>query len=47
MGENKVKGASITKLKVLFQGLHMTHVVFMLVYHLKKIILSTPFNITF
>ncbi len=36
-----VKGAKGTKVKVLFQGLHVTHVIFMLVYNLKFCILNT------
>jgi hypothetical protein len=46
-GENTVKGAKGAKVKVIFQGLHMTHVVFVLVYNFKFYILSTPFNTTF
>jgi hypothetical protein len=45
--ENMVKGAKGAKLKVLFQGLHMICVIFVLVYNLKFYILNTPFNITF
>jgi len=44
MGENMIKGARGIKAKVLFQGLQMTHVVFVLVYNL-FCILGTPFNI--
>jgi hypothetical protein len=36
-----------TKVKVLFQGLHMTHVIFVLVYNFKIYILGIRFNITF
>ncbi len=32
-GENTVKGARGTKVKVIFQGLHMTHITFVLVYN--------------
>jgi hypothetical protein len=39
-----VKGA---KVKVIFQGLHMTHVIFVLVYNFKLCISGTPFNTTF
>jgi hypothetical protein len=39
-----VKGA---KVKVLFQGLHMTHIIFVLVYNFKFCISYTLFNITF
>jgi hypothetical protein len=42
-----VKKAKGTKVKVFFQGLHMIHVIFVLVYNLKIYILSTPFNIAF
>jgi hypothetical protein len=35
MGENIVKGAKDTKVKVIFQGLHMTRVIFVLVYNIK------------
>jgi hypothetical protein len=34
-GENKDKGSKCAKVKVLFQGLHMTHVITMLVYNIK------------
>jgi hypothetical protein len=34
LGTNMVKGAKGAKLKVFFQGLHMTHVIFALVYNL-------------
>jgi hypothetical protein len=33
-GENMVKGAKGTKVKVFFQGLHMKRVIFVLVYNL-------------
>jgi hypothetical protein len=46
-GEIMIKGAKGTKVKVLFQGLHMTRVIFVLVYNFKLYILDTPFNITF
>jgi uncharacterized membrane protein YagU involved in acid resistance len=39
-----IKGA---KVKVIFQGLHMTHVIFTLVYNLTFCILNTPFSTTF
>jgi len=42
-----VKGARGAKVKILFQGLHMTHVIPVLVYNLKFYILNTPFNIAF
>jgi hypothetical protein len=40
LGENTVKRARATKVKVFFQGLHMTRVVFVLVYNffLKKLV---------
>jgi len=47
LGENMVEIARSTKVKVLFQGLHMTHVVFVLVYNFKFYILGSPFNIAF
>ncbi len=47
LGENTIKGAKGAKVKVLFQGLHMTHVIFVLVHNFKICISSTPFNITF
>jgi len=34
-GENTVKGAMGAKVKVLFQGLHMTCVIFMFVLHFR------------
>jgi hypothetical protein len=40
----RVKG---TNVKVHFQGLYMTSVVFVLVYNFIICILGTPFNITF
>jgi hypothetical protein len=43
----KVKGAKGTKVKFIFQGLYMTHVIFELVYNFKLYILDTPFNIAF
>jgi hypothetical protein len=46
MGESMIKGAKGVNVKVLFQGLHMTHVISMLVYNFKFYILGTPFNIT-
>jgi len=46
-GEIMIKGAKGTKVKVLFQGLHMTCVIFVLVYNFKLYILDTPFNTTF
>jgi hypothetical protein len=39
MGEIMVKGAKGAKAKILFQGLHMTHVIHALVYNLKFYIL--------
>jgi hypothetical protein len=43
MGENMVKGAKDAKVKVLFEGLHMTCVIFVLVYNFEFCILGTPF----
>jgi len=45
MGENMIEGAKGVNVKVIFQGLHMTHVISMLVYNFKFYILGTPFNI--
>ncbi len=44
LGENMVKKAISAKVKILFQGLHMTQVIFVLVYNLKFCILDTQFN---
>jgi hypothetical protein len=41
----RTKGAKI--LKVIFQGLHMTRVIFTLVYNLKFCISDTSFSTTF
>jgi hypothetical protein len=41
MDENMVKGAKGAKVKILFQGLHMTRVIYVLVYNLKLYILDT------
>jgi hypothetical protein len=38
--ENKVKGVRGSKVKVLVQGLHMTYVIFLLVYNFKFFILN-------
>jgi hypothetical protein len=46
-GENMVKGARGTKVKVIFHSLHMTLIAFVLVYNFKFCILGTPFNIAF
>jgi hypothetical protein len=46
-GENMVKGAKGAKVKILFQGLHITCVNFVLVYNFKFCISYTPFNIAF
>jgi hypothetical protein len=46
-GEVIIKGARGTKVKVFFQGLHLTHDIFSLVYNLKFCILDAPFNTTF
>jgi hypothetical protein len=42
-----VKKAKGAKVKVIFQGLHLTHVVFMLVFNFKICILNTPSNTAF
>jgi hypothetical protein len=47
MGENTIKKAKGNKVKVLFQGLQMTCVIFVLVYNFIFYILSTFVNITF
>jgi hypothetical protein len=39
-GENMVKGAKGAKVKILFQELNMTHVIFVLVYNFKICISS-------
>jgi hypothetical protein len=44
-GEKMVKGARGAKVKILLQGLHMTCVIFVLVYNLKICISNTPFHI--
>jgi hypothetical protein len=44
LGENIVKGARGAKVEVLFQGLHMTHVILVLVYNFIICISNTPFN---
>jgi hypothetical protein len=46
-GEITVKGARGVKVKALFQGLHITRVIFSLVYNLKFCISNTPFNNAF
>jgi hypothetical protein len=46
-GEIMVKKAKGAKVKVIFQGLHMTHVIFALVYNFVFCILKAPFNTTF
>jgi hypothetical protein len=47
LDEITVKRTKGTKVIFFFQGLHMTHVISMLVYNLKFYILNTPFNIAF
>jgi hypothetical protein len=42
-----VKRPKGAKVKIFFQGLHTTHVIFVLVYNFKIYISSTPFNTTF
>jgi hypothetical protein len=46
MGENTTKRAKGAKVKVLFQGLHITHFIRVLVYNLKICILDTQLNTT-
>jgi len=45
MCENTIKGIKGVKVKILFQGLHMTRIIFMLIYNLKFYILEIQFNI--
>jgi hypothetical protein len=45
--EIMVQGTRGTKIEVLFQQLHMTHVIFVLVSNFKLCILDTQFNITY
>ncbi len=45
-GENMVKKAKGAKVKILFQRLQMTRVIFVLVYNLKFCILDTQFSTT-
>jgi hypothetical protein len=47
LGENTIKGAKGIKVKILFQWLHMTRVIFVLVYIFKFCILDTQFNIAY
>jgi hypothetical protein len=42
-GENIVKRAKGTKVKVFFQGLHITHVIFVFVYNLEICISNNSF----
>ncbi len=42
-----VKGTKGIKVKIIFQGLHMMHVIFVLVYNFKICITGTPFNNAF
>jgi hypothetical protein len=42
-----IKEAKGTEVKIIFQGLHMTHVIPTLVYNFKTFILNTPFNTKF
>jgi hypothetical protein len=46
-GENMVKGTKGAKVEVIFQGLHITCVIFVLVYNFKFCISYIPFNIAF
>jgi hypothetical protein len=47
LGEHIVKGAKGVKVKIPFQGLHMTRVIFVLLYNFKFFILDISFNIAF
>jgi hypothetical protein len=47
MGENIVKRDMGTMVRILLQGLHITHVIFVLVYNFKFSIANTPLNIAF
>jgi hypothetical protein len=47
MGENMIKGAKVVYVKVLFQGLHMTNVIFILVYNFIFYVLGTPFYVPY
>jgi hypothetical protein len=40
MGENTIKGVRVTKVKVFFQGLDMTCVIYVLIYNFKFCILD-------
>jgi hypothetical protein len=42
VGENIVKGVKGSKVKVIFQGMHMICVIFVLVYDLKFCIFGYP-----
>jgi hypothetical protein len=44
LGENMAKGTKGAKVKVLFQGLHITHLIRVLVYSFKICILDTQLN---
>ncbi len=45
-GENTIKRARGTKVKVLFQGLHMTHVIMCWFITYNFVFWNTQFNIT-
>jgi len=47
MDESMVKEAKGAKVKVIFQGLHMTHVIFVLLYNFKFCFLGTPLALHF
>jgi hypothetical protein len=47
MGENMIKGTKGVYVKVPFQGLHMTHVIYMLVYNFIFYVLGTPFYVPY
>ncbi len=46
-GENMVKGTKGAKVEVIFQGLHITCVIFVLVYNLKLCISNTHLTLHF
>jgi len=47
MGENIVKTTRGAKVKIFFEKLQMTHVIFVLIYNFKICILGALFNVTF
>jgi hypothetical protein len=47
LGKITIKGAKGAKIKVFFQGLQMTHIIYVSVYNSKFCISNTPFNTAF